>query len=198
MPLDILRESIPVYAITSFNAVQDLENLEQVIRSFGVMLGREADAETFIATTNDRLDAYDIVSEPTTKLLVIRATPGANEFWFPPSCGPALARLVECVGYTGEWFSATTEGLLSLNPDIIIVEDWSEGLVLESLSEFPLWNEIDAVRDGRVYLIPPSRTLDYSLISVANSLNTIMPLAYPDIFPAPLTDEQVQEILAAQ
>jgi iron complex transport system substrate-binding protein len=198
MPIDVLRESVPVYNSVAYGENPTLEPFEAEIRNYGVMLGREADAEAFIIETRNRLEAYDALSEPTTSVAFVRAAPNENSFIITPTCGPALERLITCVGNTGEWIEATTEGLLSFDPDVLIVEDWGEGIMLDSLATLPLWSELDAVKNGRVYLLSPSRTIDYSLLSIANSLDVIMPLAYPDLFPAPLTDEQVAEIVASQ
>jgi iron complex transport system substrate-binding protein len=196
MAIDVLRQSVPIYNSVDYGVSATLEPFETEIRNYGAMLGRGAEAEAFITETRKRLAAYDALSEPTTSVAFVRAAPGENSFIITPTCGPALALLITCVGNTGEWIEATTEGLPSFNPDVLVIEDWGEGVTLDSLAELPLWSELEAVKTGRVHLLSPSRTIDYSLLSIANSLDVIMPLAYPEVFPEPLSDEQVQAILA--
>lgn len=197
---DAIGDSIPIYVTTTNQADYELEDFTSEVERYGKLLGREADAQTFIQRTKDRLAAYDAQTDGSTSMIIMRTSPtGENDFWIPPSCGAALHSLVTCLGEAEEWTRTTTEGLLSLNPDVLVIEDWGEGIDMEAMAQIPLWNELSAVQEGRVHVLSASRTLDYSLLSIANSLDAIMPLAHPETFPdGPLTDEQVQEILAEQ
>lgn len=200
MPIDFLREAVPVYTDSNyaFDESPELEALERQLLDFGLMLGRTARAEAFIARTRDRLRAYDAVTDGTTRLAVVRHIAGEDQFWVPPGCGAALSTLVDCVGTTGEWYLTTSEGILSINPDVVVIEDWGDGVDPAAMTDYlPLWSELDAVAHGRVYLLTPNRTIDYSLFAVAHALDSLIPLAYPALFPdGPLSDEEVQQILA--
>ncbi|MCG8478310.1 MAG: hypothetical protein MI724_04375 [Spirochaetales bacterium] len=60
-----------------------------------------------------------------------------------------------------------------------------------------LWNELTAVENGSVYLVPVSQARTNTIQSVAGAVDTLMPLIYPEVFPdGPLTDERVREILS--
>jgi iron complex transport system substrate-binding protein len=99
-----------------------------------------------------------------------------------------------------DWIEGSVETLLSFDPDVLIVEQYSvddEAALLERLgSTNPLWNELKAVKNGRVHLVPVSQARTNTIQSVRGAVDALMPLIYPDVFPKALTDEQVQEILA--
>jgi ABC-type Fe3+-hydroxamate transport system substrate-binding protein len=99
-------------------------------------------------------------------------------------------------------WSVTTsiEGLLQLDPDVILVSDWAgqfadEKTMREELGKRPLWKELTAFREGRVFLEPSGLNLDgMGTIGAARMLDYFAPLIYPEVFPAPLTEEEVREI----
>jgi iron complex transport system substrate-binding protein len=97
----------------------------------------------------------------------------------------------------------TVEAILNLDPDVIFFAGYdAEGVtdpaVLAGVAENPLWEELSAVKNGRVYSVDAWTFSGISgTVLLARAVDAAMPLIYPDIFPdGPLTDEQVQEILA--
>jgi ABC-type Fe3+-hydroxamate transport system substrate-binding protein len=99
-----------------------------------------------------------------------------------------------------DWIKGSVETLLKFDPDVIIVEKYSvedEAGILANLEKNdPLWGELKAVKNKRVHLVPVSQARLNTIQSVRGAVDAIMPLAYPEVFPAPLTDEQVQKALA--
>ena len=99
-------------------------------------------------------------------------------------------------------YETTSEGVLSLNPDVIIFGNWSSDetqneALFEQLSTDPLWQEVAAVQNDRVLITPGyDNPIASSLPAATKILDTFAPRIYPDVFDGPLTDEQVQEILA--
>lgn len=93
---------------------------------------------------------------------------------------------------------------MAVNPTAIFFAGY-DGLgsdapeVLAALTSSPLWSELDAVKNDRVYSID-SWTFSGSsgLILLSRAMDESMAMLYPDIFPEPLTDEEVAEILAKQ
>jgi iron complex transport system substrate-binding protein len=96
------------------------------------------------------------------------------------------------------------EGMLELNPDVLLFAGYdnlgvTDPAILEAFNANPLWNALDAVQNERVYSVDSwVFSGQGGLTLLRRAVDTAMPVIYPDIFPAPLTDEQVQEILAAQ
>jgi ABC-type Fe3+-hydroxamate transport system substrate-binding protein len=104
---------------------------------------------------------------------------------------------------SGESWSYTTsiEGLLQLDPDIIIVDNWgswSDEEMETALAANPLWNEVTAVKEDRVIPILELYSYVQGIGPIGNLrfLDLYVPLFYPEIFDGPLTDEEVEEILA--
>ena len=95
------------------------------------------------------------------------------------------------------------EGLLALDPDVLLIDGYgfdgkSNEQILVEVSARPLWGELKAVKNGRVYVASDAvANLDgMGTVGMQKMLDVYAPLLYPDLFPAPLTNEQVQAILA--
>jgi len=127
-----------------------------------------------------------------------------SSFWFQE--GGIICLVVpeaQCSGSTEEnWQEYSLEGLLAVDPGVIIIEDvqGDRAEVVETLNENPLWQELSAFQNDRIFVLNrlttaprPTNPLSFKIW-----LDGVMPLAYPDIFDGPLTDEDVQEILASE
>lgn len=193
----------PLYSLSWDASVEEtVENFTTDVRNYARIFGLEAEVDAKIQQVLDRVAAYAQQSPKDQSVLVISfADAEGNTLYIPPNCGLFISQLAVC-GNPGssEWIQGTVETLLSFDPDVIIVEQYSvddETAMLENLSaNNPLWNELAAVKAGRVYLVPVSQARTNTIQAVRGAVDTLMPLIYPDVFPAPLTDEQVQEILA--
>jgi iron complex transport system substrate-binding protein len=202
LPLEALAGIAPLYMAGDPMRAQDMDALSADLRNLAQLLGREDVAEQYIADLNERLRAYDITTEgQRASYVVVRLTePNTGIIAVPPDCGAFMAQLATCAIVSEGWQELSIEGLLSFDPPIIITEDWGSGpggtASPVAWANVTLWSELSAVQSERVYHLSPTNTLAYSTLSVARSLDTLMPLIYPEVFPAPLTDEQVAEILA--
>ena len=67
---------------------------------------------------------------------------------------------------------------------------------LEALGDNPLWNELSAVKAGNVHNVPVSQAKPNSVGSIVPTFDTLLPLVYPDAFPAALTDDEVAAALS--
>ena len=170
------------------------------VRAYARILGRVEETEVRIAAVLDRVEAYARLAPGDRSVAVLSFADEAS-FWIPPNCGLFLSRAATCARDEpgGEWIQATTEALLAYSPETIVIEDYGTGedaQRLDALSDDPLWPELAAVKAGEVHLLPVSQARANTIASVEAMMDAVMPLLYPDTFPAPLTDEQVAAALA--
>jgi iron complex transport system substrate-binding protein len=193
----------PVYAYSWDASVwQSIDNFTTDVRNFGHIFGLESEVEAKIQSVLNRVAAYATLSPNNRSHLVFFFSDDTgSSLWIPGDCGLFLSQLSPCGNPNGgDWIEGTIETLLSFDPDVLIVEQYSvdnEAAMLENLNATnPLWNELTAVQSGDVHLVPVSQARTNTIQSVRGAVDALMPLIYPNVFPAPLTDEQVQEILA--
>jgi iron complex transport system substrate-binding protein len=170
------------------------------VRDYGLIFDKQAEAEALIKSVRQRIDAYAQLS-PGDRSISVLYFADDGTVWFPPDCGAVLQMMGPC-GHTSdnvEWFTATSEVLLSYDPDVIFLEEWTgdeREYVARLIEEDGLLQALTAVQTDSLHLVPVNNLRFQNWIGLGRALDVIMPLAYPEVFPAPLTDEQVQEILA--
>jgi iron complex transport system substrate-binding protein len=144
---------IPVYA----SSVESLADIDTMIRRFGIMLGREARADSLRASLRTELqDVRASVSDrPRPRVLYAVSID-------PPMAATNATYLGELVELAGGrnifgdldalWPQVSLEEIVRLRPQVIIrpVEHLGED-VLSVLRRRAGWRELPAVRDGRVY-----------------------------------------------
>lgn len=180
----------------------------QTLRAYGQVLGKEAEAEAAIKTFEDRLSAYKKLS-PRNLTVLQSGTADGKEFWVSTSFSVPCSLLDEIAicdwedpnPTPGTWgYASSAEGLLALDPDVIILESWDDSKstsdLIALMESDPLLSELEAVKNGRVLTDTDRDSYGIGVISGARLLDTYLPLLYPEVFPEPLTDEQVQQILS--
>lgn len=184
-----------------------LEELYASVRLYGELLGLEDEAEAVVQRFQDRLNAYAKANEANAEQTILKLARYEGQFSVATRADP-VCQMLNVVA-TCDWepsapdegwgYDTSIEGVLALNPDIIIFNNWTDQSFAEALAEVeadPLWNELSAVQNGRVYSTPGyDNPIASSLPAAQKVLDTYMPKMFPDIFPAALTEEQVQEIL---
>lgn len=173
------------------------------VRNFGRLFGVEEAVEAKLDAVLDRVEAYGTVSpNDRSHLVFFFSDETGSTLWAPGDCGLFLTQMSPCGNPNGgDWIEGTVETLVAFDPDVLIVEQYSvddEIALLEHLNQNdPLWNELTAVQNGAVHLVPVSQARTNTIQSVRGAVDALMPLIYPEIFPeGPLTDEQVREILS--
>jgi iron complex transport system substrate-binding protein len=203
LPDEFVNTVAPVFQAGYDLMAADLTSLGHDMRMIAAAVDKTDVAEDRLDRLEARQAAYLQVlgDTPRREVLVVRLeSPDTNSIWALP-CGPLMAQIVICANTVGDWFQYSPESLLAADPEVLIVEDWGENVGTFTPSSWseadvPLWDEIPAVSEGRTFYIPVIATAPYSPIAWEQTLDTLMPLLYPDIFPTALTDEQVQDILA--
>ena len=200
-------EIAPVY----LQSIPDsLESVQDELRNVAAIFGMEEKAEESISTFNDRVDAYAQLNEENSDMTVMKlAIRGGGRFSVGTVDDPVCQMLnmvatCEWENPTGDgWsYNTTIEGLLNLDPDIIILNSWADDVegARAEMQENPLYAELTAVQNGMVFSTPGYENPIASNIPAAQKvLDTYMPRMFPESFPdGPLTDVEVQEILAEE
>ena len=197
----------PVYNVA--DAQDSWQESHEEILAFAKLLGREDVAEANIAAALERLEAYKSLSPADVSVMDMFFYENSGYYRDGNSGTCNLLKEVAVCDWADPEESASwsvqvnDEGLLQLDPDVIVVspfgfEGLTEAEMLETLSERPLWAELKAIQNGQVYFEPEGINLDgMGTVGMVKMLDTFMPLLYPEVFPEPLTDEQVQEIVGA-
>jgi ABC-type Fe3+-hydroxamate transport system substrate-binding protein len=175
-------------------------------RNIAVLVGREEVAEQQIQRLHDRLAAYVERAPKDKSVMFVVLTADGREVWLYETGGFAVcgivAQVADCLGLD-EGYVATVETMLNLDPDVIFYRSTVGGDYYANIDEVralfednPLWQELTAYQTQQIYPIPYDRSLPgYAPKAALLALDYFMPLLYPDVFPAPLTDEEVQEIM---
>lgn len=195
------------YAEQPFN---DLEGLYTELRALGKAMGLEERAEAAIQSFEARLAAYVKLSPKDAGTVMKLGVVDQNTFDIASTNDITcqLLNLVATCGWSHEgdptyWsYQTSVEGLLALDPDVLLPLNWSEFSDAELWSKLEasaLWNELTAVKNNRLLRVEGySNPIASTIPGATKFLDKFMPLLYPDIFPEPLTDEQVEEILAGE
>ncbi|MEW5872499.1 MAG: cobalamin-binding protein [Chloroflexota bacterium] len=170
---------------TSFDGL--FANLQTVAR----LTGRETQAEALVKSLQGRLEAVQQKVAPLASRPLVFYELDATEPNAPWTSGPGtfIDTLITLAGgenlgasLEGAWAQISLEVLLTRDPQIIILGDYTWGGVTpEALKARPGWEALSAAQNGRVY------TIDDNLVSrpgprLVDGLEAMAKLLHPDIF----------------
>ena len=175
----ILKAGCPVLAL----APHSLADIEQDIRLIASVVGAAEGAEKIVGEMRAAVDAVRLRAlGATTKPLVY------CEEWGKPLMHSQLwvQELVEAAGgvFLGEPGKVTTaEAVAEADPDVVIAAWCGAGdrVPLEKLACRPGWEQVRAVRDGRVYCID-DELLNTPAPTLIDGLHAIASALHPDLF----------------
>jgi iron complex transport system substrate-binding protein len=141
------------------------EELWDNLRDFGQLTGHEAETETLIDELEMRVKAVQAkvatVSERPSVFYELDATDPSNP-WTTGS-GTFIDYIITQAGganaastLEGEYAQISSEQLIAVNPDIILLADAPYGTTPESVAERPGWEVIAAVAENALYPIDPN------------------------------------------
>jgi iron complex transport system substrate-binding protein len=195
---EALASFVPTYA-PSWQS-DPLEMFFLDVRNLARVYGEETQTENKIDALLQRAAAYAKASGREKSYYHIFPAGDGKSFYIDGgavSCGFVQREGVCSSTYQDEGAEVTVEGLLELNPDVLLWRD--DPALLETLESDPLWQELRAFQTEQIFVTEAYLTHGPDTpFTFALWLDTVMPLVYPDIFPQPLSDEQVQEILASE
>lgn len=197
----------PFYGMETYSDTRGdtVADYETSLRALGTLTAREVQAEAAIAAMQARMAAYVKLAPGGLSVLHIGSQDGISYLAFnEPSINCGMLELIadcaiEDTG-TGRYAEMTLEGVLSIDPEVILfigpAFDGAEAMAATraAAEAQPLWPELRAVKNGRVYFLPYDARPD-SVPTIGRYFDVVAPLLYPETFPAALTDAQVAEAL---
>jgi len=154
--------------LTSANSVADIK---QQIRLFGQLLQKETEASEIIGQINGNLAEYEKASQAESakpKVLLVYGAPGTFMAALPNSLGGNILELAGGVNIAAnyprlqsypQYAQLSNERIVEANPQYIFVMTHANAeLVKDSfmkeMSENAAWNNIDAVKQSHVEILP--------------------------------------------
>jgi iron complex transport system substrate-binding protein len=147
------RLGIPVFMVDPHG----IEGIYASILSIGRALNREPDAKTMVARLRTRVDTVKarVSGKPMVRVFMA--------IWYDPvmTIGKRafISELIEAAGARSvtddiaqEWPEVSIETVVSRQPDALLFASGS-GITPEELKARPGWEQLKAVREGRIYYI---------------------------------------------
>ncbi|MEM7125986.1 MAG: ABC transporter substrate-binding protein [Chloroflexota bacterium] len=189
-----------------------LAGVQDELRNVASIFGMEEKVEEIVSAFNNRVDAYATLSEENADMTVMKLSIlGDGQFSVATTSDPVcqmLDMIATCAwedptGGDGWGYDTSIEGVLSLDPDIIIFNSWVDDDVdgaREEVQNDSLFAELTAVKNEMVFSTPGyENPIASNLPAAQKVLDTYIPQFFPEAFPdGPLTDEQVADILGLE
>jgi iron complex transport system substrate-binding protein len=166
------------------------EGLWENLRDFGRLTGHEAETETLIADLAARVEAVQDkiapVSEPPPVFYELDATDPSNP-WTAGS-GTFIDYIITQAGGTnvasalqGDYAQLSSEQLIAVNPEVILLADALYGVTPESVAARPGWDVITAVKENALYPIDPNM-MSVPGPRLVDALEETARLLHPELF----------------
>jgi len=166
------------------------EGLWENLRDFGKLTGHEDEAEALIASLETRVATVQgktaAVTERPSVFYELDATDPSNP-WTAGS-GTFIDYIITQAGGSnaasaleGEYAQISSEQLIAVNPDIILLADALYGTTPESVAERPGWDVITAVMENAIYPIDPNM-MSVPGPRLVDALEITAGLLHPELF----------------
>jgi len=166
------------------------EELYENLREFAQMTGHEAATETLIADLENRVEAVQekvaTVAERPSVFYELDATDPSNP-WTTGS-GTFIDYIITEAGGTnaasalqGDYAQISSEQLIAVNPDVILLADAPYGVTPEVVAERPGWDVIIAVAENALYPIDPNM-MSVPGPRLVDALEETARLLHPELF----------------
>jgi iron complex transport system substrate-binding protein len=160
------------------------------LRDFARLTGHEEETEAMIADLEARVRAVEdevAYAETTPSVFYeLDATDPSNP-WTTGS-GTFIDYIITSAGgknaataLEGEYAQISSEQLIAVNPDIILLADAPYGTTPESVAERPGWDVITAVQENALYPIDPNM-MSVPGPRLVNALEETAKLLHPELF----------------
>jgi iron complex transport system substrate-binding protein len=166
------------------------EELWENISDIAALTGHEAEAETLITGLEARVKAVQekiaTVSERPSVFYELDATDPSNP-WTTGS-GTFIDYIINQAGGTnaasalqGDFAQISTEQLIAVDPDVILLADAPYGTTAESVAARPGWETITAVKQNALYPIDPN-IMSVPGPRLVDALEETARLLHPELF----------------
>jgi iron complex transport system substrate-binding protein len=160
------------------------------LRDFAQLTDHEAETETLIADLDARVKAVQekvaTISERPSVFYELDATDPSNP-WTAGS-GTFIDYIISQAGginaasaLEGDYAQISSEQLIAVNPDVILLADAPYGTTAESVAARPGWNVITAVKEGALYPIDPNM-MSVPGPRLVDALEETAKLLHPELF----------------
>ena len=166
------------------------EDLWENLRNFATLTGHEDEIESLIAGLDARVKAVQktvaVVSNPPSVFYELDATDPSNP-WTTGS-GTFIDYIITEAGGTnaasaleGDYEQISTEALIAINPDVILLADSPFGVSPETVAARSGWEAIAAVIENAVYPIDPN-IMSVPGTRLVEGLEVTAKLLHPELF----------------
>ena len=166
------------------------DELFENLRDFAKVTGHEAETETLIGNLDARVKAVQekiaTVTETPSVFYELDATDPSNP-WTTGS-GTFIDYIITQAGGTnaasvleGDYAQLSSEQLIAVNPDVILLADAPYGTTAESVAARPGWEVITAVKEKAMYPIDPNM-MSVPGPRLVDALETTAQLLHPELF----------------
>ncbi len=189
-----LVESFEEVGITAAVVLPSDESYDTIVQSLelvGALVGedeRAAEIITYFNASIAKVEALVADVDETPTALFLGSSTSASvangtmlQSMMMETAG--IENLAKDVEGEGGFIEVSVEEIIGWNPEIIYIPSYASYTVDDILND-PAWSEIDAVKEGKVYVFP-SETLepwDYPTPSVALGLSWLVYTLYPDVY----------------
>lgn len=194
--VELLEEhGLPVFGVVA----EDLEQLETTIENLGKAFGAEERAEKFIKHYNETIEMI----EEKTKNIEEEDRPGvyvAGSMGLFSTCSKDMYQngLIELAGGRnvaeelegGRWVDISAEQLISWNPDVIVVVQYTSAITPEEIMKDERLKETNAVKNGQVFWFPSNiNPWDYPSPQAVLGIQWLSQKLHPDKFEFDMEEE---------
>jgi len=166
------------------------DELFENLRDFARLTGHETETETLIADLDARVKAVQEktinVPEIPSVFYELDATDPSNP-WTTGS-GTFIDYIISQAGGTnaaaileGEYAQISSEQLIAVNPDVILLADAPYGTTPESVAARPGWDVITAVKDNAMYPVDPNM-MSVPGPRLVDALEETAKILHPELF----------------
>lgn len=165
------------------------------IRTFSKIIGNEEKGEQVINDLNNRIKAItDKLPDEKKRIAVIYVTPQEVTVELEESIAGGAAKILnfENVAYSNitkdmKKIPFSMEELVKQDPDIIFLTSYAmtpniKQKMSSTLMENPAWKTLKAVKEGRVYTLPPALFAVNPVVHYDQSVEYLAKLAYPEVY----------------
>lgn len=175
---DLKKLGLKVLYIDSLN--QDLPDITRHIRLWGEITGSTTAAEEVAARFESRISS--IKSKLASATGGPRVYQHEMDFWTPggDTLNGRIFTMLKAQNIAQDisgWAQISSEVIVSKDPEVIITTEQS----LKEITDNPAFKNVSAVKNNRVYAVDPD-LLSVAGPRVADSVETIARLLYPDLF----------------
>ncbi len=168
----------------------DFDELYETIKLVGEVIGKKDKAEEVVQQMEDRVNAVMTAMEGNTETPTVFYELDATDPTKPWTAGKGtfISTILSLAGAKnlgdeaeGEWIQIGLETLIEASPEIILLGDYYYGNTPDAVAQRTGWDEIDAVKEGRMY------GFDDNLVSrpgprLVEGLETIAEIIHPERF----------------